>query len=528
MINLKKIIRRPSIQLLLFCLAAYLLFFPILHKSFGGDDFSTLKRVALDRVLWIKGFFRPLSDITLFFNYLLGGFDPAGYYLFNILLHGVNSFLLFHFCRRWRWAAEGRPGDGMSGHGRSQGAYAFIAALLFLTYPFHNESIVWGLGRASIVANFFGMAALLVTVSGLRPGRKIQLVCLFYFIGMLSYESIMLLPLMIFVILYGRRAQAREYIPWGIALGATLLIHLSMRIVISGGLMGSYGGGFFSSGWGKHFGNLPKVFGRMFLPPSDEPRLMMLLLAGLAFSLYLVVLLFLKRHRQEPPVKSYLLKLSLLLAIACVVPVLSGISTRTSEGDRLLYFPSYFLCCGAAFLMVMLIRSRNLLYLLVFILVIYNVVWLEKNNRNWLRASVIAGNVLDGVARQEIDDHPQTLPGHGRKIFVVNVPDELDGAFIFRQGLPEALQMKGLTISGLVIVNVLKRDQSMALPDSIVVTRGAEGEWQIAPVVTISRAGADSLVILGRNEMNGDFRMMAGKGDVVLYWNKKNLLVLEH
>ncbi len=518
------------LQLVLFWLGAFILFAPILHKSFGGDDFSTLKRVALDRVIWIKDFFRPLSDITLFFNYLLGGFNPAGYYIFQIGVHGLSSFLLFRLCLKWEWTTDKDL----------QKRYAFIAALLFLTYPFHNECIVWGLGRASLMAGLFGILALLIAVSDLAFGRKVLLACICYFVGLAAYESIFPLPLMILIVVSGRRGgpqgwggqpgrrgermseraglEGRRQTKWWLlATGATLIIHLAVRIAVAGGLMGHYGKGFFISGWTNHLWNLFKVTGRLFMPPSDDTVRMMLLTGALVGFLSMLLLLFLRRFRHERALKAVLFKLFLLLALACVMPVVSGISTRTSEGDRLLYFPSFFLCCGIAFLLVSLIRNPGRLFLPVVFLVAYNMIMLEKSNRNWLRASAIAYAVLDTIIQQ--DPH--------KKIFVVNVPDELNGAFIYRQGLPEALMMKGRGAAGLVVVNILKRDQDRLLPDSIEAVPAGR-EIRIAPAVIIRRSGGDSLLLSGSDVLNGPFALAAGKEDIILYWNKKRLVKLEH
>src|SRR5579871_3652800 len=96
------------ISVTLFCIASLLLFLPILHNSFLSDDFAVMKRVGADKTIFIRGFFRPLSDVTLYLNYRIGGFNPKGYYLFNILLHGINSYLLFRFCLNWRWANDER------------------------------------------------------------------------------------------------------------------------------------------------------------------------------------------------------------------------------------------------------------------------------------------------------------------------------------------------------------------------------------------------------------------------------------
>src|SRR5579864_5577998 len=95
--------KKNGLLLLFFCGLSFLFYFLIINRPFVCDDYTVLKRVAIDKIIFIKGFFRPLSDFTLYFNYLIGGFHAWGYYVFNILIHGINSFLLFQFCSKWKW-----------------------------------------------------------------------------------------------------------------------------------------------------------------------------------------------------------------------------------------------------------------------------------------------------------------------------------------------------------------------------------------------------------------------------------------
>jgi hypothetical protein len=542
--TLKKILRYPLVQLALLCLASFILFAPIVSKSFASDDFLVLRRVALDRVLWIKGFFRPLSDITLFFNYLLGGFNPAGYYIFNILVHGVNSFLLFRFCLKWKWGGmssrrvevAGRSGRGGEiaqrgeGAGTEQTIYAFIATLLFLTYPFHSEGVAWVLGRACIVANLMGISALVILVSDLSQRVRIAGVCLCYFIGLASYESIMLLPLMVFVILYGRenymrqgkgregdrqQASRRVYLSWGIALGMTLAIHLVIRVLVSGGVLGSYGESFFGQRLLNYAGNIFRVTGRYFLPPSDNTHRMLFLFGLLLVALAVVVAALFKRYRDERRVGDHFLKLLILLALASVIPALFGVSTRTPESDRFLYFPSFFLCSCVAFVLVHLLRSRNALFFCVAILVVYQIVYLEKNNLNWLRASRMTKEIVGTVGRQN-RQNPHA------KIFLINLPDELNGAFIFRMGFDDALVMQGTDTARVIVVNHLTRDQMLGLPDSLT-AENINGNVFIAPEITLSRKGGDSVLL----QASGDKSYGAGSQDIVLYWDEHRLVKIK-
>jgi hypothetical protein len=142
------------------------------------------------------------------------------------------------------------------------------------------------------------------------------------------------------------------------------------------------------------------------------------------------------------------------------------------------------------------------------LLMLYEVFFVEVNNRNWRQASDITREVLAGVKGEM---------GGGKKVFVVNLPDEQDGAYIFRLGLPEALLMEGVDTSGLVIVNHLVRDEELKLPDSLS-TRVAGNAIRLLPDVVIWKAPLDSFRIEGARSWYG------GKGDVVLYWNRKRFL----
>src|SRR5690242_11342208 len=142
------------LQWLVTSVLALVVYWPILGNSFVADDHIVLKKVCIDKQLNVDGFFRPLSDITLYINYVINGLHPAGYYLWNILFHALDAVLLFHFCLRWRW----------TDNEHKQLLTAALGALLFLIYPFHTEPVVWILGRAALMGNTFAMLALVCMV----------------------------------------------------------------------------------------------------------------------------------------------------------------------------------------------------------------------------------------------------------------------------------------------------------------------------------------------------------------------------
>ncbi len=494
--------KKPWIQVLFFCGLSFLFYFVTINRGFVCDDYIVLKRVVVDKTLWIPDFFRPLSDIAIYFNYLLGGFNAKGYYVFNILIHGINSFLLFRFCLQWKWT------ENMA----RQQLFAFVAGLLFLTYPFHNESVVWMLGRASLLAATFGILALVILVSGIAQPLRIFLVCLCWFIGLASYESIFFLPVMVLLINDDkRRGIIKRNGYWILALTATFVLHLAVRIYMTGGFFGTYGRSFFTQKIIHYSVNIFKVTGRFFLPPVQNADLLILLFALVVALIIIALIFFFKKIRLADPRRIFFLKLLGLILITAVIPVLFSVSTKTSESDRFLYFPSFFLCSAIAFLLVNLLENKFVFFAVTSILIVYNIFFLEKNNFNWIKASDTSHDILTQVAANQ----------DGKNIFIINLPDESDGAFIFRTGFDEALQINGMNRERVKIVNHLMRDEMLPLPE-IIVPQRTDDRIFISPMVNITISRNDSLTLTA-----GDRLYEANaKESVILYWNKQQMKLL--
>jgi hypothetical protein len=195
--------------------------------------------------------------------------------------------------------------------------------------------------------------------------------------------------------------------------------------------------------------------------------------------------------------------------------VITGVSTRTSESDRLLYFPSVFLCGILAFLPVTLVKGRFAQTGVVAGVLIYMLIFLEEGNRNWVRASDMTRAVLK-VARGE----PK-----GKRLLIVNLPDELRGAYIFRLGFPEAMELIGRNDKNTLIISHLTWEQWYKTPDSIRAEMTGDG-IRIPPGVRISRMAGDSVLVEGSAGESGDTTWRAGGGDDLFYWNKGRLVRL--
>jgi hypothetical protein len=433
-----------TVRILFFLISPFLLYLPVIDKYFVSDDFKVLNRVCLQQVILIKRFFRPLSDLTIYLNYLVGGFNPVVFNSFNILIHGINSLLLYQLCTKIRITA----------HCTLSKSFPFLTAVLFMTYPFHNEGVVWLLGRGASISCGFALAGMLAMLSHFSLQKKILLTCICYFTGLLAYESIIFLPLIILILASVNGMDRKEKQLWIFSLLLTLALHLVIRILISGSIVGSYGDGFFKRDLTNYLLNVPKTAIRLVLPPAGHSHSIIFAYAGI-LACFIVLSILLIRQMKNKPFMSMLAGPFWCLCVACITPVFSGISTNTSESDRMLYFPSLFLCMVISMLLTFFTVSSFRKLLIFGLLFAYNIFFLEKNNANWALAGDSTRSLVHFLKNKTTG-----------KTYVMDIPEEYKGAYIFRQGLYDALHINGIDSSSLIVVNYLTRDQADLTPRS--------------------------------------------------------------
>ncbi len=109
---------------------------------------------------------QPLAWLSHQLDVQLFGLDPRGHHATSILLHAINSALVFLVCAR------------MTG---ARGA-AFAAALVFAVHPLHVESVSWVSSRKDLLSGVFwllGLAAYLGYIKRLVWTRYALLLLLF-------------------------------------------------------------------------------------------------------------------------------------------------------------------------------------------------------------------------------------------------------------------------------------------------------------------------------------------------------------
>ncbi len=176
-------------------LVVFVAFFQALQVSFVGDDwifFELAGRLSLPDYL-IKYFdprvqtawYRPVQGVLFRMGYQVFGNDPLWYHLVNVLYHAANSLLIFALVFR---ALKNRR-------------TAFVAALLFATFPLSVLAVFWT-GVIDPVTALFSLLAIWFWLSYLENenGRDYWLAFCSFLVALFSKEIGVTLPITLFLL----------------------------------------------------------------------------------------------------------------------------------------------------------------------------------------------------------------------------------------------------------------------------------------------------------------------------------------
>ncbi len=185
--------RESGAAALVFILAL-IVFLPVLGNGFvNWDDPSYIYENVHIRsfdLRWIftavvVGNYHPLTLLSHTIDYALFGLNPMGHHLVNIILHALNSALVFVLARRLIKTTN------LTDVKTSVNPLlpALAAALLFAVHPLHVGSIAWASERKDMLSAFFFLLALLSYLRYVEQGRRPLLYALSLFIFLLALLS---------------------------------------------------------------------------------------------------------------------------------------------------------------------------------------------------------------------------------------------------------------------------------------------------------------------------------------------------
>jgi len=186
---------------LLLILSSLVVYGQVRHFDFVNFDDTTYvsqnsniqQGLTVDSVRWAlttvyAANWFPVTWLSHMLDYQLFGLDSGMHHMTSVLLHIVNSLLLFFIFKK------------MTG---SLWQSAMIAAL-FALHPLHVESVAWVSERKDVLSTLFWMLTLLAYLAYVdRPsGIRYAAVVLFFVLGLMSKPMLVTLPFLLLLLDY--------------------------------------------------------------------------------------------------------------------------------------------------------------------------------------------------------------------------------------------------------------------------------------------------------------------------------------
>jgi hypothetical protein len=440
----------PWLLLPALAVAAYI---TVLRIGFLSDDLLLLHRAAADGIgpgVLLPSpdwpFYRPFGTlVTWQLGWQLWHFNPFPYHLIGLLVHGGASLAL------GLWVSE------ISGL-RPVG---LIAGALFAVFPLHLEAVGWLAAQWDAWAVLFVLLSLWLFAAWWRTRRAVHyvLALLLYGLAVYSKESMFTLLPVFFpsvVLSPEHRARPRQFSDWRLLVlslvpfAGFIAINVGTRLAVWGNLGGYQGA---SVDYPSFVWDALVKYGRVLFVPLNT----LIWSPGVTNIVAVVVLIgwlaglvyFGYRWRG-------LLFLSGLWIALSLAPVLNlNITVSDLGNNRFFYAISAGYCAAAAALLYSAVSSTPTKWRAVPVgifgtLLLAGIVASWAQLRPWHVATESAAELEHEIRRLiPLQERPAGLVW-----YVVNAPDNYQGAYIYRLGLGNMRYFTGKGLDTAATVNI--------------------------------------------------------------------------
>jgi len=118
-------------------------------------------------ILWKHNPADFLTNLTFAANYVLGRLAVGPWHAVNLLLHLVNSALVY-FLIKLAFPSDTENG----GHAQRKSGAAFVGALIFLVHPVQTQSVVYLVQRSTLLTAFCYLGAIFLYAKAVRRGHE--------------------------------------------------------------------------------------------------------------------------------------------------------------------------------------------------------------------------------------------------------------------------------------------------------------------------------------------------------------------
>ncbi|TSK08982.1 MAG: hypothetical protein FPO08_06700 [Geobacter sp.] len=199
-------------QIILLVVTVLAVYYPALHGGVNSiDDVHIIDAYGINGSLTLRDvllpgrgfYYRPLIELTYYLDARLWGMEPVFMHLENVLIHALNTILVYLLARKILSLSANTP-CAIPG-------LPLLSALLFALHPANAEAISWIAGRTDPLATVFVLCSALLLVKGLQEDREClpYLSVLFLVLGVLAKEvAVFFLPVAIAMIYFWSRSCA--------------------------------------------------------------------------------------------------------------------------------------------------------------------------------------------------------------------------------------------------------------------------------------------------------------------------------
>lgn len=196
-------------------LITFSVYIPSLQNGFvtwDDNDYiynnSQIRSIGIDFIKWSftspkVGHWLPLTWFSFAMDYAVWGLNPLGYHLTNILIHSLNTFLVFILVIRLFQVR----------YHESEGTYkkafvtGIVTSLLFGIHPLHVESVAWATERKDVLSLFFFLTCILSYIKycatqGVKKLLYYGICLILFMMGLMAKSMILTLPIVLLILDY--------------------------------------------------------------------------------------------------------------------------------------------------------------------------------------------------------------------------------------------------------------------------------------------------------------------------------------
>lgn len=192
---MREVLRRPAYAAGIIVLAVLCVYANSFSGAFVFDDTKNIVENHAIRSFRtsITNPSRPLVQLTFFLNYRLDGLRPAGYHLFNTIVHALAAIVFFAVVCRTLGAMGFEPERSMG--------LALISALFWAIHPLNTESVTYISQRGESLMGLFYLLTLYWSIRHMEESRWwfAALAIGFCALGMATKEVMITAPLAVLV-----------------------------------------------------------------------------------------------------------------------------------------------------------------------------------------------------------------------------------------------------------------------------------------------------------------------------------------